>query len=26
MGRRAARNTAHTNSYTDFGGFGMKTR
>ena len=26
MGRRAARNNAHTNSYTDFGGFGMKTR
>lgn len=26
MGRRAVRNNAHTNSYTDFGGFGMKIR
>ncbi len=26
MGRRAARNTMHTTSYTDYGGFGVKNR
>jgi hypothetical protein len=26
MGRRAARNAMHTNGYTDYGGFGLKSR
>lgn len=26
MGRRAARNAMHTNGYTDYGGFGVKSR
>ena len=26
FGRRVARNNMHTNGYTDYGGFGMKTR